>query len=147
MKYWEAVVKHSQLIRHAGMHIFWISHQWWQWLVDSFFQIINSFPECLGLCLAWLDVDNQMSCILFAAYFSKERIYFANKRRVAYISVWPKFQRGSSSSWVIEITSVVNLEWFTVSSFSLNLGRPGKGAVNKVYGWTRSWLQKDTECW
>ena len=30
-----------------------------QRLVDSFFKIIiNSFPESMGLCLAWLDVDN-----------------------------------------------------------------------------------------
>lgn len=68
----------------------------------------------MGLCLAWLDVDSEMSCILFAAYFFKEKIYFANKSRVAYISVLPKFQRGSSSSGVIEIDSLVNLEWFTV---------------------------------
>ena len=66
--------------------------------MDSFFQIINSFPESMGLCLAWLDVDSEMSCILFAAYFFKEKIYFANKSGVAYISVSPKFQRGSSSS-------------------------------------------------
>ena len=57
--------------------------------MDSFFQKINSFPASVGLCLAWIDVDNQTSCILFAAYFFKEGIYFANKSTVPYISVWP----------------------------------------------------------
>ena len=57
--------------------------------MDSFFRKINSFPESVGLCLAWIDVDNQTSFILFAAYFFKEGIYFANKSTVPYISVWP----------------------------------------------------------
>ena len=57
--------------------------------MDSFFQIIILFPESMGFCLAWLGVDNQKSCILFTAYFFKERIYFANKSRVADIWVWP----------------------------------------------------------